>query len=307
MEVPCLIQKNFQTTIDSINREASSIISMTRQWQEFGGHYDSFVKSMDERYNQLSCIEDGIKDQIEELKKREEKLWVQEEAITKRSEELDRREEELNSKFSSAKSQYDEWLKKLDAEEIRFSENHAKLQTMAREIQERDDRFLEFYFGKPHVPVVPVSDECKTPSTRSKSKTLIQSELIEDLIDKDRRLQAIKHVFEFNLGDKFSPADLIQDHLRYIRRSAKFYKEKDGGLSNQIVTITKEIADLKAVIKCIQIHQLEDEVPLDRIENSIKRKEETKIGLVKLGPCTRSKAKLDQLEQERIKKRLRSI
>ncbi|OMO55415.1 Frigida-like protein [Corchorus capsularis] len=305
MEIPCLIQKNFQTTIDSINREASSIISMTRQWQEFGGHYDSFVKSMDERYNQLSCIEDGIKDQIEELKKREEKLRVQEEAITKRSEELDRKEEELNSNFKSAKSQYEQWLKKLDAEEIRFSENHAKLQTMAREIQERDDKFLEFYFGKPHVPVFDEDNE--TPSTRSKSKTLIQSGLIEDLIDKDRRLQAIKHVFEFNLGDKFSPADLIQDHLRYIRRSAKFYKEKDAGLSNQIVTITKEIADLKAVIKCIQIHKLEDEIPLDKIENSIRKREETKIGLVKLGPCTRSKAKLDQLEQERIKKRLRSI
>ena len=122
--------------------------------------------------------------------------------------------------------------------------------------------------------------------------------LIQNLIDKERRLQAIKFVCEFNMADKFSLATLLQDHLRYVKKTARECKQKDDSVPTQTVVITKEIADLKAMIKCIQLYKLEADFPCGKIERIIGKQEKKKVELDKFGPRTRSKSKILHQQSE---------
>ncbi|XVE62848.1 hypothetical protein DITRI_Ditri06bG0152700 [Diplodiscus trichospermus] len=131
-----------------------------------------------------------------------------------------------------------------------------------------------------------------SPCTRSKSRILQHCSLIQNLIEKDRRLQAIKHVCELNMADRFSVATLLQDHLTYVKGIAREREKKDYSVPSQIVAITKEIADLKAVIKCVQLYKIEANFDLSKIQKSIKKLEMKKVELEKFGPRTRSKSKI---------------
>ncbi|XWS42486.1 hypothetical protein CRYUN_Cryun16bG0018000 [Craigia yunnanensis] len=94
------------------------------------------------------------------------------------------------------------------------------------------------------------------------------------------------------MADMFSLATLLQDHLRYVKKTARECKQKNDSFPTQIVAITKEIADLKAVIKCVKLYMLEADFPLGKIEKSIRKQEKKKVELEKFGPRTRSKSKI---------------
>ncbi|XVE62844.1 hypothetical protein DITRI_Ditri06bG0152300 [Diplodiscus trichospermus] len=122
------------------------------------------------------------------------------------------------------------------------------------------------------------SEACErhsSPCTRSKSKTLQHCGLIQSLIEKDCRLQAIKYVCELDMADKFSPTTFLQDHLRYVKKIAREREQKDDSVPSQIVAITKEIADLKAVIKCVKLYKIGFD--LSKIQKGIRKLEMKKL------------------------------
>ncbi|XWS42488.1 hypothetical protein CRYUN_Cryun16bG0018200 [Craigia yunnanensis] len=105
LELSNLIRESFQSTIDKINHDASSILSLTLQLKLVENHYSSIGKSIDERSRQLHSIEEAIKQRLGELKLREEKLSLEQDAIKQSCEELDHREKELELMRRSQTSQ----------------------------------------------------------------------------------------------------------------------------------------------------------------------------------------------------------
>ncbi|XP_022719733.1 meiosis-specific nuclear structural protein 1-like [Durio zibethinus] len=264
---------------------------------------------------QLHSIEETIKQSLGELKLKEEKLNQKEDDIKQRCEELERREKELELTGESQTSQkeinriqdflkelelaklgFEEELRKLDLQEKKLLlmaqerfEHQARLQEKEREFEAKEKRFKEF------VKQCGFSENFKKleiPFTRSKSKILQRCSLIQNLTEKDFRLQAIKLICEFDMADKFSLPTLLQDHLRQVKKTFRERKHGDESVPTQIVAITKEIADLKAVIKLIQLYNLGAYFPLGKIEKSIRKREKKKVEMQNFGPRTRSKSKL---------------
>ncbi|KAB2058703.1 hypothetical protein ES319_A11G252100v1 [Gossypium barbadense] len=91
--------------------------------------------------------------------------------------------------------------------------------------------------------------------------------LIETLINKNLRLEAIAYICAFDLADKFPPAHLLNAHLKY----SKMRKYRKGKKSNMKLneTIDQEIAIMRRVIRCIADHKLESLYPPQDLENYI--------------------------------------
>ncbi|XVE62833.1 hypothetical protein DITRI_Ditri06bG0151800 [Diplodiscus trichospermus] len=321
LQLSNLTSERFQSTIDKINRDASSIISLTLQWKQVENHYTSIGNSIDDRSKELHSIEQTIKQRLGELKLREEKLSVEQFAIKQRFEDLERREKEFELMRRSGTSQkeidrmqrfieelevaklgFEEGLRKLDLREKtmlsmaqeRF-DHQAKLEKMERELGAKEKRFAElvkeYGFGE-ELFSSEAREKRSSPCTRSKSRNLQHCALIQNLVEKDCRLQAIKYVCELNMADRFSPATLLQDHLMYVKKIAREREQKDYSVPVQIVAITKEIADLKAAIKCVKLYQIEADFNSSKIQKSIGKLEMKKAELKKFGPRTRSKSKI---------------
>ncbi|MBA0716191.1 hypothetical protein Golax_015043 [Gossypium laxum] len=91
--------------------------------------------------------------------------------------------------------------------------------------------------------------------------------LIETLINKNLRLEAITYICAFDLADKFPPALLLNAHLKYSKMR-KYWKGKKSNMKlNE--TIDQETAIMRRVIRCIADHKLESLYPPQDLENYI--------------------------------------
>ncbi|MBA0742311.1 hypothetical protein Gogos_015379, partial [Gossypium gossypioides] len=91
--------------------------------------------------------------------------------------------------------------------------------------------------------------------------------LVETLINKNLRLEAITYICAFDLADKFPPAHLLNAHLKYSKMR-KYWKGKKSNMKlNE--TIDQEIAIMRRVIRCIADHKLESLYPPQDLENYI--------------------------------------
>ncbi|KAG8478911.1 hypothetical protein CXB51_028761 [Gossypium anomalum] len=104
-------------------------------------------------------------------------------------------------------------------------------------------------------------------STKNCTIRLHLTVLIETLINKNLRLEAIAYICAFDLADKFPPAHLLNAHLKY----SKMRKYRKGKKSNMKLneTIDQEIAIMRRVIRCIADHKLESLYPPQDLENYI--------------------------------------
>ncbi|GMI65086.1 hypothetical protein HRI_000177900 [Hibiscus trionum] len=93
------------------------------------------------------------------------------------------------------------------------------------------------------------------------------STLIQTLINNNLRLEAIAYICAFNLADKFPPAQLLNDHLKYSKMR-KYQKAKKSNVKPNL-TIEQEIAIMRRVIRCIADHKLESLYPPQDLENYI--------------------------------------
>ncbi|XP_007030124.2 PREDICTED: uncharacterized protein LOC18599882 isoform X1 [Theobroma cacao] len=99
--------------------------------------------------------------------------------------------------------------------------------------------------------------------------------LIETLINKNQRLEAIAYICAFDLVDKFSPAHMLKVHLEYARESLYQKAKKSHWKWHQI--IDHEIALVRKVIGCIADHKLESLYPPEDLEEYIIQFERQKV------------------------------
>ncbi|GAV64204.1 Frigida domain-containing protein [Cephalotus follicularis] len=89
------------------------------------------------------------------------------------------------------------------------------------------------------------------------------SDLIQKLIVKQREVEAIKFIYAFDLVENFPPIPLLRSYLKRSRKGAiKLLNEGRKSLEQWNECINKRITALKAVIRCIEDHELESSVPL---------------------------------------------
>uniref|UniRef100_A0A0C9RXX4 FRIGIDA-like protein n=1 Tax=Wollemia nobilis TaxID=56998 RepID=A0A0C9RXX4_9CONI len=103
------------------------------------------------------------------------------------------------------------------------------------------------------------------------------SDIIEKLISSGKQIDAVKFAHAFGLVEKFPPVPLLKAYLKNSKKlSQETAKNGKNAISAQNEGASKEIAALKAVIKCIQEHKLESQMNVENLEQRVANLEKSK-------------------------------
>ncbi|GMH02421.1 hypothetical protein Nepgr_004260 [Nepenthes gracilis] len=102
--------------------------------------------------------------------------------------------------------------------------------------------------------------------------------VIEVLISSGRHIDAVNLTFAFQLTEQFPPVPLLKSFLKDARKAAS---PKPGNVSPsspsaQIDVNERELTALKAVMKCVEEHKLENDYPLDTLQKRTLQLEKAK-------------------------------
>ncbi|KAH9688461.1 Inactive FRIGIDA-like protein 2 [Citrus sinensis] len=98
------------------------------------------------------------------------------------------------------------------------------------------------------------------------------ADYIQELIAKNRRLEAIRFIYEFELVDQFPPVPLLKGHAKYAKKVAKEIRKKGKNSFEAQNDATKsEIAALRGIIRFIENYQLGSEYSPNMLRNQIQQ------------------------------------
>ncbi|XP_050224657.1 FRIGIDA-like protein 5 [Mercurialis annua] len=137
-----------------------------------------------------------------------------------------------------------------------------------------------------------VSSASAVNSTQMPSQQLAESsdkqDIIQGLIKRNQRIEAIKNIYESEMTDKFSPVDLLRDHMTYLKSVEKsFTNQYTSTTKSQIRFVGKEIDRLRAVINCITTYKLESEFSSKDLKERVLKLEKKRRVLT----CSKTKRK----------------
>ncbi|KAM0842950.1 hypothetical protein ACQ4PT_058011 [Festuca glaucescens] len=169
-----------------------------------------------------------------------------------------------------------EWKSKLDSLDIDASngnclEAHAFLQLLAT-----FGIFAEFNEDELCKLLPSVSRRRQTPELcRLLGLSQKMPGVIGVLVDSARPIDAINLAYAFGLTEQFEPVQLLKAYLREVK---KVSHAKNGKLSPgaQNEMNERELSALKAVIKCIEEHKLEEQYPVDPLQKRVVQLEKAK-------------------------------
>ncbi|KAJ9176699.1 hypothetical protein P3X46_011983 [Hevea brasiliensis] len=101
--------------------------------------------------------------------------------------------------------------------------------------------------------------------------------VIEVLVNSGRQIDAVNLAFAFELTEQFSPVPLLKSYLKEARKISS--PVKPGNASPTAVqndVNERELTALKAVIKCIEEHKLEEQYPVDPLQKRLIQLEKAK-------------------------------
>lgn len=193
-----------------------------------------------------------------------------------------------------AKAIAEEWKPKLDALDLDDSngnklEAHAFLQLLdtfgiASDFDEEELSRL--------VPMVSrrrqTADLCRSLGLSEKMPGVI-----EVLINSGRQIDAVNLAFAFELTEQFSPVALLKFYLKEARKVSSPAKAGNtsptAGVQNEVNE--RELAALKAVVKCIEDHKLEDQYPVDPLQKRVIQLEKAKADKKRVTEATKPQPK----------------
>ncbi|KAJ1399385.1 Frigida-like [Sesbania bispinosa] len=100
--------------------------------------------------------------------------------------------------------------------------------------------------------------------------------VIEVLVNSGRQIDAVNLAFAFGLTEQFSPVSLLKSYLKDARKSCSPVKSVNSSPTAQIEVNERELIALKAVIKCIEEHKLDEQYPLDPLMKRVAQLEKAK-------------------------------
>lgn len=103
-------------------------------------------------------------------------------------------------------------------------------------------------------------------------------DMIEELISKGQQLDAVHFTFEVDLVDQFPPVPLLKSFLKDAKKvAASILEDPNNSGRAAYLAARKELSALKAVIKCIEEYNLEDEFPPENLKKRLEQLEKVKI------------------------------
>ncbi|EEF35133.1 FRIGIDA-like protein 3 [Ricinus communis] len=101
--------------------------------------------------------------------------------------------------------------------------------------------------------------------------------VIEVLINSGRQIDAVNLAFAFELTEQFSPVPLLKSYLKEVRKTSPPVKPGNASpIAVQNDVNERELTALKAVIKCIEEHKLEEQYPVDPLQKRLVQLEKAK-------------------------------
>ncbi|KAG9154367.1 hypothetical protein Leryth_000806 [Lithospermum erythrorhizon] len=100
--------------------------------------------------------------------------------------------------------------------------------------------------------------------------------VIDVLVNNGRHIDAVNLVIAFDLTKQFSPVSLLKSFLIEAKKVSSPLKAGNISPNIQNDLNDKELIALKAVIKCIEDHKLEEQYPLNPLQNRILQLEKVK-------------------------------
>ncbi|GKC37714.1 FRIGIDA-like protein 3 [Tanacetum coccineum] len=100
--------------------------------------------------------------------------------------------------------------------------------------------------------------------------------VIDVLVNSGRHIDAVNLTIAFELTEQFSPVSLLKSYLTEARRVPSAIKSGNSSPTAQNDVSERELYALKAVIKCIEDHKLEDQYPLAPLQKRILQLEKAK-------------------------------
>uniref|UniRef100_A0A0E0QNH5 FRIGIDA-like protein n=1 Tax=Oryza rufipogon TaxID=4529 RepID=A0A0E0QNH5_ORYRU len=95
------------------------------------------------------------------------------------------------------------------------------------------------------------------------------------LIENGRTIDAINLAYAFELTDQFEPVELLKAYLKEVKSMSHVKTGKmSPGVQNEINE--RELSALKAVIKCIEEHKLDEKYPIDPLQRRVIQLEKAK-------------------------------
>uniref|UniRef100_A0A0C9QS21 FRIGIDA-like protein n=1 Tax=Wollemia nobilis TaxID=56998 RepID=A0A0C9QS21_9CONI len=119
----------------------------------------------------------------------------------------------------------------------------------------------------------------------------IMPDIVEELVNKGKQIEAVYFVYASGLSEKFPPVPLLKTYLKNSKK-ATLSTLKNGNNSAAVNEAnSKELTALKAVIKCIEEHNLQSDFPPDTLQNRIAELEKKKAERKKSGAVAKSQNK----------------
>ncbi|KAI7738414.1 hypothetical protein M8C21_021544 [Ambrosia artemisiifolia] len=100
--------------------------------------------------------------------------------------------------------------------------------------------------------------------------------VIDVLVNNGRHIDGVNLAFAFDLTEQFSPVTLLKSYMTEAVRVPSAIKAGNASPTAQSDVSERELSALKAVTKCIEEHKLENEYPLDPLQNRILQLEKAK-------------------------------
>ncbi|GFZ01816.1 FRIGIDA-like protein [Actinidia rufa] len=100
--------------------------------------------------------------------------------------------------------------------------------------------------------------------------------VINVLVNNGRQIDAVNLAFAFELTEQFSPVSLLKSYLTEARKNSSPVKSGNTSPTVQNEVNERELTALKAVIKCIEDHKLEEQYPVDPLQKLVLQLEKVK-------------------------------
>ncbi|KAM2958195.1 hypothetical protein FF2_025088 [Malus domestica] len=206
-------------------------------------------------------IEEHFRNLETTLRKNFEELEAKEKKFTKQ--EVETYASLAEREAAQAKAIVDEWKPKLanagiDAANGISLETEAFLQLLAtfRIASEFDkDEICKFVLAVAHRRQTP--ELCRFLGLTHKIPGLVES-----MVSGGKQIDAVRFIHVFQLTESYPLVPLLKTYLKDLRRNSQVDNTGDGTGAHDDVN-AKELAALKAVIKCVQEFKFEADYPLD--------------------------------------------
>ncbi|KAJ8559408.1 hypothetical protein K7X08_003466 [Anisodus acutangulus] len=93
--------------------------------------------------------------------------------------------------------------------------------------------------------------------------------VIDVLINNGRHIDAVNLAFAFELTQQFSPVSLLKSYLDEASKTSTPLNSGNASPTVQNDVNEKELSALKAVLKCIEDHKLEEQYPVDPLQKRV--------------------------------------